>query len=172
MDIKSGFKLAYQHIRYEGHGSDQKLKENPHIKPLSKMDLNSLYKYDMKIFLFDRKNFLKLWIQQPESLAIGYVENKILVGYGMVRKCRVGYKVGPLFANTREIAKTLFERMRSFVGKDSLIYLDVPEPNKEAMALAKEYKMKPMFETARMYTKDIPKAPLHKIFGVTTFEVG
>ena len=32
--------------------------------------------------------------------------------------------------------------------------------------------MKPMFETARMYTKEIPKTPLNKIYGVTTFEVG
>jgi len=169
---KSGFKLAHRHIRYEGHGSDEKLKEDLHLKPLSKIDINSIYKYDKKIFLFDRKSFLNLWIQQPASLAIGYIRDKKLMGYGMVRKCRSGYKVGPLFADSKEIAKTLFERMRAFVGKDGLIYLDVPEPNKKAMALAKEYNMKPMFETARMYTKEIPKAPLHKVFGVTTFEVG
>jgi len=32
--------------------------------------------------------------------------------------------------------------------------------------------MKPMFETARMYTKEEPEAPLNKVFGVTTFELG
>lgn len=89
----------------------------------------------------------------------------------MIRKCTVGYKVGPLFADTPKIAEELFQQLLSFVGDDK-IYLDVPETNKEAVELAKKYKMKPMFETARMYTKNIPKVPLHKVFGVTTFELG
>ncbi|MBI3366740.1 GNAT family N-acetyltransferase [Candidatus Roizmanbacteria bacterium] len=169
---KSGFKFAYRHIRYEGKGSDEKTKDNKYVIPLSKINLDLLHKYDKKIFLHDRKNFLKLWIAQPESLSIGYVKNKKLLGYGMVRKCRSGFKVGPLFADSKEIAKKLFERMRSYIGKNNLIYLDVPEPNKEAVSLSKEFNMKPMFETARMYTKEIPKTPLNKVFGVTTFEIG
>ncbi|MBI4065419.1 hypothetical protein HY409_03560 [Candidatus Gottesmanbacteria bacterium] len=52
------------------------------------------------------------------------------------------------------------------------MYLDVPETNKKADALAKRYKMKPMFETARMYTKTPPEVALHRVFGVTTFELG
>jgi len=32
--------------------------------------------------------------------------------------------------------------------------------------------MKPMFETARMYTKKPPIINLNKVFGVTTFELG
>lgn len=169
---KSGFKLAYRHIRYEGHGSDKNLKENKNIILLSKIDFDLINKYDKEIFLHDRKEFLKLWITQPESLAIGYVKDKKLLGYGMVRKCRSGFKVGPLFADSKDVAKELFKRIRSFIGKKNLIYLDVPEPNKKALALAKEFKMKSMFETARMYTKEFPKTPLDKIFGVTTFEVG
>lgn len=169
---KSGFKLAYRHIRFEGRGSDKKLKENRNILSLSKINIDLLLDYDKEIFLHDRKKFLKLWIKQPGSLTIGYVKNKKLLGYSMVRKCRNGYKVGPLFADSKQIAKELFERMRVFVGIDNFIYLDVPEPNKEAMELVKKYRMKQMFETARMYTKDIPKTPLNKVFGVTTFEVG
>lgn len=169
---KSGFKLAYRHVRYEGHGSDDSLEKNKNTIPLLKENINLVYNYDKKIFLHDRKYFLKLWISQLESLTVGYIKDKKLLGYGMVRKCRSGYKVGPLFADSKEIAKALFERMRRFIGNKSLIYLDVPEPNKKAIALAKEYNMKPMFETARMYTKEFPKTPLHKVFGVTTFEVG
>lgn len=89
----------------------------------------------------------------------------------MVRKCRTGYKVGPLFADTEEVADRLFQRMRAFIGEGVSIFLDVPDVNKQAVALAERYVMKPMFETARMYTKDPPKVPLHKVFGVTTFEI-
>lgn len=169
---KSGFKLAFRNIRFEGHGSDGKLKENKNIRLLPEVNFNLVYKYDKEIFLHDRKKFLKLWIKQPKSLAIGYIKNNKLLGYGVVRKCRSGYKVGPLFTSSQKIAQALFERMRIFVGKKNLIYLDVPEPNKEAVALAKKYQMKSMFETARMYTKEFPKIPINKIFGVTTFEVG
>lgn len=34
------------------------------------------------------------------------------------------------------------------------------------------YNMKKIFETARMYTKEAPRLPINKIFGVTTFELG
>jgi hypothetical protein len=32
--------------------------------------------------------------------------------------------------------------------------------------------MRPIFETARMYTGAAPALPLDRIFGVTTFELG
>jgi hypothetical protein len=62
--------------------------------------------------------------------------------------------------------------MRSFVGQGMPIFLDVPEPNRQAIKLASRYKMKPVFETARMYTKIPPILPIEKIFGVTTLELG
>ncbi len=94
------------------------------------------------------------------------------MGYGMVRKCRKGYKVGPLFAETEKIADLLFQNMRRYVGTQNKIYLDTPEVNKKAVELAEKYKMKPMFETARMYTKKKPNIAVKKLFGVTTFELG
>jgi hypothetical protein len=38
--------------------------------------------------------------------------------------------------------------------------------------MAKRYKMKMVFETARMYTGNFPDIPVERIFGVTTFELG
>ena len=52
------------------------------------------------------------------------------------------------------------------------IYLDTPEPNAKAVALARRHGMVAVFETARIYTKAIPDLPLAEIFGVTSFEVG
>jgi ribosomal protein S18 acetylase RimI-like enzyme len=167
---KSGFIRAYANIRYEGIGSKS---ENPYkyILPMVKIPFNAILSYDRQVFPANRPSFLKFWFQQPKSLALGYLKDGKLLGYGMVRKCRVGYKVGPLFADNRKIADELFQQFRAFVGKDK-IYLDVPEVNKKAVALARQYKMKPMFETARMYTKKAPDIALQKIFGVTTFELG
>lgn len=167
---KSGFTLIYSNIRYEGIGG-KAIKKSSYIVPISKVPFDELSKYDRQFFPADRERFLKHWIKQPESLALGYVKVKKLVGYGMVRKCRTGYKVGPLFADSAKIADELFQQFRAFVGQEK-IYLDVPEVNKQATKLAKKYDMKPMFGTARMYTKEAPSLPLNKIFGVTTFELG
>jgi hypothetical protein len=52
------------------------------------------------------------------------------------------------------------------------IFLDVPGINREAVALAQDLGLAPVFETARMYTGAIPPLRLERIFGVTTFELG
>lgn len=167
---KSGFTRAYANIRYEGVGTKAS-KKFKNIVSISGVPLDQLLKYDRQVFPTDRPSFLKLWIAQPKSLALGYMIEGKLLGFGMVRPCRVGYKVGPLFADSEKIADELFQQFRAFVGKEK-IYLDVPEVNKKAVTLAKKYKMNPMFETARMYTKKAPDLATHKIFGVTSFELG
>jgi hypothetical protein len=48
----------------------------------------------------------------------------------------------------------------------------VPEPNKSALRLVKRYEMKPVFESARMYTGPAPNVALARLYGVTTFELG
>ena len=77
----------------------------------------------------------------------------------------------PLFAQTEQTAHGLFNALASHAG-NAAIFLDVPQPNKSAVALAGQYGMTPVFETVRMYTKGDPGLPLAQIFGITTFELG
>lgn len=168
---KSGFKLAYRNIRYEGLGINDQIDES-NIVTLSTIPFVQLLFYDKQVFPAERAVFLKEWVKQPESLAIAYQKDGDLLGYGLVRKCRIGFKIGPLFADSEKIADVLFQKMRSFVGRGTQIFLDIPEVNKAAIALTKKYGMKPIFETARMYTKGKPKIALNKTYGVTTLEVG
>ena len=41
-----------------------------------------------------------------------------------------------------------------------------------ALELAESLGLAPVFETARMYTGEIAKLALERVFGVTTFELG
>ncbi len=100
------------------------------------------------------------------------MQNGRLAGYGVIRRCRSGYKIGPLFAERRELAESLFLILRSKVKPSELFYLDIPEVNQAAVALAERYNMKVSFETARMYMGGMPDMPLNRIFGVTSFEIG
>ena len=52
------------------------------------------------------------------------------------------------------------------------VFLDVPAVNREAIALAETLGLKPVFETARMYTGPIAPLQIDRVFGVTSFELG
>ena len=100
------------------------------------------------------------------------MRNHTLAGYGMLRPCRSGYKIGPLFADTPEIAQTIFRALKAKVEKGAPFYFDAPETNPAAVALAEDDNMQRVFETARMYTRHQPDLPLDRLFGVTSLELG
>jgi GNAT superfamily N-acetyltransferase len=163
---KSGFNLAHRNIRFEGVGGGD-LPCHSDIVPLSTIPFDDVNAYDEPFFPDKRTQFLKCWINQSESTALGIMKNGKLAGYGVLRVCRFGYKVGPLFADTAELADTLFLALRASAKEGTPIYLDTPEPNHAAVALARRNNMKSVFETARMYTGEIPTLPLDRLFGET-----
>jgi hypothetical protein len=114
---------------------------------------------------------LRNWIKQPGSSAMVALGEDRIAGYGVMRPCRAGYKIGPLFADNMQLAHRLYKALVS-QAPGSLIYLDVPENNPQAMALASHYQMKEVFGCAKMYFGPKPVLPDNEIFGVTTFELG
>ncbi len=165
---KSGFRLAYRHIRYEGIGGGS---ESQRIVDLNEVSFEDLVTYDAILFSVPRPKFLKRWINQPEGAALGFLKNGKLAGYGVIRACQAGFKIGPLFADEEQIAEDLFNSLAGRVTGET-VFLDTPEANSAAIALAKRHDMKMVFETARMYTKMPYSLPLHRIFSVTSLELG
>ncbi|NOQ64765.1 MAG: GNAT family N-acetyltransferase [Methyloprofundus sp.] len=168
---KFGFELAYRNIRYAAVSGNLKSTHQKIVK-LSFIPFSELTQFDQQIFPEKRENFLKSWLEQAESNVLGIIQNEALAAYGVIRKCRNGYKIGPLIADTAELAEYLFLALRETVKGSETIFLDIPEINKEALALVEKYHMKMVFETARMYTKTAPCLSLNKLFGVTSFELG
>ncbi|MBE9176555.1 GNAT family N-acetyltransferase [Synechocystis salina LEGE 06155] len=168
---KSGFNLAYRNIRYQGSSGGQS-SPSRHLISLNAIAWEEVLAYDRQCFPAPRDEFLRTWCHQPGHRAIAYQEDGILRGYGVLRPCRVGYKIGPLFADTPEVAEALFLALKAIPAAENTIYLDVPEPNQAAIALAAKYSLQVVFETARMYTGQAPPIALEKIYGVTSFELG
>jgi len=168
---KSGFKLAYRNIRYEGSGGGN-LPENSDIVKLSTLPNDTIDSYDRLFFPEKRSQFIKSWINQPDCHALGVMQNGKIAGYGVIRGCRTGYKIGPLFADRKDFAESLFLALKSKAKESESIFLDIPEVNQAAVALAEHYDMRVSFETARMYTGKVPDIPLNRLFGVTSFEIG
>jgi GNAT superfamily N-acetyltransferase len=168
---KIGFKMAYNNIRFEGMSQKSDVKF-PEISPASEVGFDEIAAYDTNLFPVPRLQFLKEWLNLPESNAFAFVQDGKLSGYGVIRKCRKGYKVGPLFADSEFIAGQLLITLIDSVEPGSQYYLDIPDINKEAVALTQEFNMEKVFETARMYSKSFPEIELGKIFGITSFELG
>jgi GNAT superfamily N-acetyltransferase len=168
---KSGFKLAYNNFRYQG------VTQTTHddfsdVVPVTEALFDKLLVYDSHLFPAPRPHFLKCWLNQPDASALTVIQNGVPKGFGVIRTCKIGYKIGPLFADHLAVAEKLFLALCNTLAPGSTFFLDIPEPNPEAKKLVDKYKMHEVFGTARMYTKYEPDIDLNKVFGVTTFELG
>ncbi|VEB35203.1 GNAT family acetyltransferase [Legionella sainthelensi] len=166
-----GYKFAHYNARYALEHKFHSPIHEPLIVNLQTVPFAQITDYDRHFFPAPRPQFLRAWIQQNTALALGYVQEKQLKGYGVIRKCFKGYKIGPLFADSPYIAEKLLEQLSEF-AQDETIYLDIPENNPFAVDLVQKLKMSKVFATARMYLKDEPKLSTQGIYGITTFELG
>lgn len=168
---KSGFVLAHRNIRYELSKKPESISSQKDIVSIHDVESRSFSEYDKKHFLFERGEFLHKWLSQKNAVGRVYVSAGSIGGYGVIRKCGIGYKIGPLFADTPDIADAIFNSLVSSTNNEP-VYLDIPEVNSEAVFLVEKYSMRKVFETARMYTEGDPGLPIKNIYGITTFELG
>lgn len=82
-----------------------------------------------------------------------------------------GLQIGRLVADDRAAAEAIVQALLASAGGGE-VFLDVPAVNRGAIALAEALGLKPVFETARMYTGAIPPLRIDRVFGLTSFELG
>ena len=165
---RSGFGLAHRNVRFGG----TPLVEFPRDGRLQRVAPGkAISDYDRAFFAAPRATFLSCWLKPDTRTAFALVEDGTIKGYGVIRACRNGYKIAPLFADSEHEADILFQALASQAG-DMQVFLDLPEPNQAAVRLATRYGLSPIFETARMYRGEPPTLPLFRTFGITSFELG
>jgi ribosomal protein S18 acetylase RimI-like enzyme len=165
---KSGFQLAYRNIRYRGVVAGR---PSARLAAADTVPFDRLLAYDREFFPAPRPDFLGSWIKPADGKALVAIDDGGIAGFGVIRACLEGLKIGPLYASTERIAEELLIALAATARGDT-IYLDVPAPNAAAIRLAERQGMKPVFETARMYTGAAPDLPLSRLYGVTSFELG
>jgi GNAT superfamily N-acetyltransferase len=166
---KSGFVLAYRNIRFGGF-PEHPTREPPDIVPLTAVPFSAVAADDARVFPAPREAFLRSWISAPGHIGRALMRDGSLAAWGVIRPCRQGSKIGPLVADDHAAAEKLFASLVAAAGGE--VFLDVPEPNRDAVALALAHGLAPVFETARMYTGAIRAIALDRVFGVTTLEQG
>jgi len=171
---KGGFVFSHRNIRFRAEIPDRPVAPAPGgeaVVPVAEVPFHELLDYDRTCFPAPRTTFLKGWISQPDALALACRRDGRLRGYGVVRRCLEGCKIGPLFADDPQAAEALYGHLAGFAAGGPL-FLDAPENNPAAIELVRGHQMVEVFGCARMYLGPPPDIAHQRIFGVTTFELG
>ncbi|MFM2119876.1 MAG: hypothetical protein RL722_1344 [Pseudomonadota bacterium] len=174
---RSGFRLAHRNVRHSGTADPLLAKtltgqRTGVISEVGTADLDELVRLDRRYFPAERPAFLRHWLGSSHGRSLVLREDGVIQAYATLRPCRQGWKVGPLNARRPAQATALLAALVGSLPAGSVYFLDIPEPNGQALALAQALGMSPVFETARMYTGEFPDLPLAEIYGITSFELG
>jgi len=163
---RKGFAPAYRTIRFGGTfaGCSSDVRLTP-VKP----DLwPKVAAFDRRSFPESRDRFLANWLAPPHRAFVA-VSDDIVTGYGVMRACRSGWKIGGLSAIDDRTAAALFQKLAASADGD--VFIDVPAARQQFINVLLDAGLRPGFETTRMYFGEpIPLAP--ELFGVTTLELG
>ncbi|MCX6390344.1 MAG: GNAT family N-acetyltransferase [Solirubrobacterales bacterium] len=165
-----GFVAAYRNIRFVGLPPASEPASCELVKA-TEVELSAVADYDASNFFGRRSDFLRQWIAHVDRRSLVAINAAgAIVGFGVIRPSDGIDRVGPLFADSQEIARELLIGLGE--GSTREIGIDVPLPNSAAVDLVKSLGFAPGFETARIYRGEDPRLPLDRIFGVTSLELG
>ncbi|WP_027258446.1 GNAT family N-acetyltransferase [Leisingera aquimarina] len=169
---RSGFELAYRNIRFGGVPSGgPAVSQDYEVAPLTETGAG-LEALDARVFPAPRRVFWQHWLGAEGHVSSAAYQHGGLAGFGTLRPCGRGCKIGPLVATSRPAAEAVLARLLQELPEGQEVFLDVPEPHAEAVDLACSMGVAPVFETARMYRGTAPRLETGLIFGVASFELG
>jgi ribosomal protein S18 acetylase RimI-like enzyme len=169
---RSGFEFAWMNARYSSTHLDMPFNKSPFITKYDTATFEEILTYDTKHFGIERAAYLSAWLEMPDSHSLVYRIDGQVMGMGTIRKCLNGWKIGPLFADSLDVALMLFTELSVQAESGDELFLDIPEANPHALELVRRMGMKSVFKTARLYKGGIPTLPLENIYGITSFEFG
>jgi hypothetical protein len=163
-----GFVAAGRNLRYEGRPTGRVAEGLVRATDVPFADLAA---YDRRHFPAAREGFLRDWITQEGATALADTRGGAVRGFGVIRPCAAGAKVGPLFAESPAVAEEIFLALCA-ACPDGPVLLDTPGDNPGAAELARKFALREVFATTRMYRGGVPDFARDEVFGVTTFELG
>ncbi|MCF8415699.1 MAG: GNAT family N-acetyltransferase [Crocinitomicaceae bacterium] len=166
---KGGFERLFTDERHELVG--EQFTYSQQVELLDKKYVNRLHQFDEMCFGFKRTRFLNYWVGNSAAKTFVFVNENSLVGYAVIRQAIEGYKIGPLFAENKMVAKELFKACLTEVDGEK-VSIDIPTINDLARELLDEFNSEVVFECGRMYYPKAPKFSFHKVFGITSLEFG
>ncbi|EDV19944.1 hypothetical protein TrispH2_009722 [Trichoplax sp. H2] len=161
-----GFKKHEAMIRYAGIIAKKEVISD-NIYSARDIPLDKIVEYDARYFAEERKKFLSAWLMIGTANSFVYKIGDNIRGLGAIRKAQDGYRIGPLYAETPDIAITLFHRLCQDY-ENCKITVECPASNADAKELVKKFKLDKVFQGSTMYSGELPKVNLNHIYGVIT----
>ena len=169
---KAGFFKTHRSFRFGGNPGFTSIDDNSDdLVEIDAEHITAIKTYDREFFPSSRERFLDAWLSASGHLGVAAVTNGDISGYGVIRPCREGHKIGPLFADDAETAERLVRSLVAKSGADQ-IYLDPPFANDDALEMCDRLGLERVFETVRMYRGLAPTMRFPGMFGITSFELG
>ena len=169
---EGGFVPNYISSRFQTEAAPNLAIHDPSVRPMGEEDFESIHEFDGRCFPGERAGYLSAWLRQPDAHQYVYRrEDRKIGGFGTLRPCLVGWKIGPLFAETPEIASALIATFISCANGDQ-VSIDVPSINPVAQDLCRSLGMSEVFQCTRMYFGPKPVYEASLIYGLTSFELG
>lgn len=173
---RGGFVREHRELRFEAAASRAPASRATHLPGASLMRIghsvpDEVIRYDSLHFPGPREGLMRCWLSQPGSISVAATEHASVVGLAVARHARTGMRIGPLFADTPQIAESLLQHILDACA-GMPVHLDVPERNSDAMSLAQRHGMREIFGCSKMTLGTPPALPWNRIYGVTSFELG
>lgn len=172
-----GFKSYQNHLRWVINTSHFSFEQHKHIPhPITSKSLDAIAEYDRKIFGFCRKNTLTHALSAPSIKGYMIKLDNHIEGYGLIRPCIHGHRIGPLYANSLDIAKQLLLKLLEVSGGESVI-IDMPEMNTLGQTLMQSINAKrdTLCDTVMMIKGNLPSEyefNIFKNYGLFSLEIG
>ena len=158
---RMGFVTAYQSVRLSGTlARADRAEDHPAPVPIE-----AIAALDVDCFPAARHAFLRAWLAPPNRILTA-MRGAGLAGYAVLRPCREGQKLGPVFARDLDAARTLLGQV------EGPVQLDVPMAQVAWTSLLADRGFTAGFATARMYRGPAPHLPMPRVFGITSLELG
>ncbi|MEU4622202.1 GNAT family N-acetyltransferase [Actinoplanes sp. NPDC023801] len=167
---RSGFREAWVTTRFQGTPAGAQRAAGIEVADARSAGFDELAAYDRRFFPAERDAFLALWITAPERRAVVARRGGAIAGFAARRPAGDADRIGPLFADSPEIAETLLAALSG--DPEAPVMIDVPADHRAATALAERVGLKAAWDTARMYTGGVPDIDRSGIYAVTTLELG
>lgn len=122
-----------------------------------------------------RPHFLHQWLRHPAGSVLAAVDRSgVCHGFGRIRPCLLlqgeGWRIGPLVADSPEVARALLEGLLQ--RHPGVVLIDQPGANQTAGPLLAQLGFRPISRTLRMHRGAAPAVSLADVYGLACLELG
>tara|TARA_Y100001968_G_scaffold331244_1_gene385289 strand:- start:554 stop:1423 length:870 start_codon:yes stop_codon:yes gene_type:complete len=141
----------------------------------SQIPESAVYSYDAKREPSPRPHFISDWLHHPAGKVLALVDsNRKCHGFGRIRPCLLkngkGWRIGPLIADSNELARFLIDQL--IYRHPGNILIDSPGLNTNSYEFFQSYGFEKISETLRMYRGFSPSTSMSDVYGLACLELG